>query len=490
MSLPNKKLNRSHSSLIKNSSWGLFSNILQTVFVSLFFVIVARKYQPSVFAEFLISTTVYQVVAAFSSMGLGQWFIREYATEENKVDFTGKFLKTQTVLGIIFYIINIALAYLVYPDGQIKLLCIILGTNIIFDNLINAIKSLNIAEFQQKKTASILIMDGFLKLLVGCLLFVQPFSAIILSILMIVVRIITVGLFLKLGTSKSISFGLIWRIQVSISDLKQLILRNWQFIIIGSISIIYWRIANIIISKALTLTDVADYEIAFRVFYIVQVLPIIASATVYPQFIKYFNEGNFTGLKSLYKNLFLIYGLVSFVSYAFIFSFSHSIVPLAFGNGYPGATLCLQQMFLTYLVLPTVLLQANLIVAIGLEKMDMWCNIVSLIANVGACLIGLYFFKSLTTVNYSIFFSFIVFHALQDWVLLRKGITNISHVLSYYLILVGFIVVYAYLSQQVSPYFVFGGFIMVLMLGAIILLYSNSNKSFINQYKSFSPKKI
>ena len=79
-----KKSNLTHSSLIKNSSWGIFSNILQTVFVSLFFVIVARKYQPSVFAEFLISTTVYQVVAAFSSMGLGQWFIREYATEENR----------------------------------------------------------------------------------------------------------------------------------------------------------------------------------------------------------------------------------------------------------------------------------------------------------------------------------------------------------------------------------------------------------------------
>ena len=485
-----KKSNLTHSSLIKNSSWGIFSNILQTVFVSLFFVIVARKYQPSVFAEFLISTTVYQVVAAFSSMGLGQWFIREYATEENKIDFTGRFLKTQTALGVIFYIINIALAYLVYPDGQIKLLCIILGTNIIFDNLINAIKSLNIAEFQQKKTASILVMDGFLKLLVGCLLFVQPFSAIILSILMIVVRIVTVGLFLKLGTSNSINFGLIWRVQVSLSDLKQLIIKNWQFIIIGSISIIYWRIANIIISKALTLTDVADYEIAFRIFYIVQVLPIIASATVYPQFIKYFNAGNFTALKSLYRNLFLIYSVVSFVSYAFIFSFAHLIVPLGFGNSYPGATLCLQQMFLTYLVLPTVLLQANIIVAMGLEKMDMWCNIVSLVANVAACFIGLYFLRSLTTINYSIFFSFIVFHALQDWVLLKKGITSISHVLKYYGALAVFIVGYAYVSQQANAYLVFGGFIVSLMLVSFALLFSDGSKSFINQYKSFNPKKV
>jgi uncharacterized membrane protein HdeD (DUF308 family) len=111
-------------------------------------------------------------------MGLGQWFIRKYITDEDKLTLTGKFLKTQLGLGFIFYLINIAFAYGVYNDEQIRLISIILGTNIILDNFINAIKSLNIVEGRQDKTAIIMIIDGFLKLIVGCLLFINPFSAI------------------------------------------------------------------------------------------------------------------------------------------------------------------------------------------------------------------------------------------------------------------------------------------------------------------------
>ena len=51
------------SSLFKNSAWGVFSNVLQVALVSLFFAILARKYVATEFAEFLISTTVYQLVA-------------------------------------------------------------------------------------------------------------------------------------------------------------------------------------------------------------------------------------------------------------------------------------------------------------------------------------------------------------------------------------------------------------------------------------------
>ena len=76
--------------MIKNGLWGVVANVLQILFVCLFFVIVARKYNTTEFGGFLISNTVYQVVAAFSSMGLGQWFIRQYALEDDKTTFTGK----------------------------------------------------------------------------------------------------------------------------------------------------------------------------------------------------------------------------------------------------------------------------------------------------------------------------------------------------------------------------------------------------------------
>ena len=479
------------SSLFKNSAWGVFSNILQVALVSLFFAILARKYVATEFAEFLISTTVYQLVAAFSSLGLGQWFIREYLKEEDQLALTNKFLKTQIGLGLLFYFVNIGLAYTIYNDGQIRLLCVILGTNIIFDNFINALKSLNIAEHKQSKTAAILIIDSSLKLLVGCLLFINPFSAVVLSFLMIFVRVITLSLFIRLGSSNSINLKSILKAKISYVDLKALVLKNWQFIVIGSISIIYWKIANIIISKALTLQDVADYEIAFRIFYIFTVVPMVASTTIFPYFIAYFSKDDLLGLKQFYHKIFFIYASLALISYAFLHTFAGIIIPLAFGNGYTGAILCLQQMALTFLILPTVLLQANLIVAIGLEKMDMWFNIISLVFNVAGCLIGLYFLQSLTVINYSIFISFGIFHVLQDILLIWKKYTTIQQSLLFYAIVAFLVLSFQYLSEHFNPYISFPIFCFILIVSCVVsILSKQKNKNQVNVISSFYADKI
>lgn len=472
------------SPLLKNSVWGVVSNIFQVLFVSAFFAIVARKYSPDEFAQFLISTTVYQLVAAFSSMGLGQWFIRQYTIEEDKLTLTSKFLKSQIGLGLLFYVVNIAFAYSVYSDVHIRMLCLILGTNIIFDNFIYAIRALNIAENRQRKTATIFLIDGFLKLLIGCLLFISPFSSIVLSYLLIAVRILTLGLFVNVGSSNSISLKALWNATISLEDIKVLILKNWQFIVIGSISIIYWRIGNIIISKTLTLGHVADYELSFRIFSIPQILPLAASATIFPQFIKYVNDNDYTGLKQFYKNIFIGYSLFAIISYAFIYSFSDLIISLAFGDGYPGAAQCLREMFLTFLFLPTVLLQANLIVAVGFEKLDMWCNIASLVINVAACLIGLYFIKSLSVINYSILLSFAAFHLLQDIFLVRKRLTTLLNCLAFYLVLGIFVLAYHFMALQLNPYLLFG-VVLVFMLLSVFVTFLQKKKIYsFDQFKT------
>ncbi len=456
-----QKLDPTRSALVKNSIWGVVANILQILFVFLFFAIVARRYSAEIFAQFLISTTVYQLVAAFSSMGLGQWFIRQYVLEKDTVGFTAKFIKTQFGLGVAFYVINIIIAYILYPNPQIRLLCILLGTNIIFDNFINAIKSLNIVQNEQRKTAVILVIDGFLRLLVGCVLFITPFLITVLALATILIRLFTLGLFIKLGSTNSLTLRSLWNAVVSYTDLKDLIARNWQFIVIGSISIIYWKIGNIIISKMLTLTDVANYEVAFRIFSVLQIMPVIASTTIYPQFIKYYNDGDTDKLRRLYKNIFIGYTLFALLTYVFMYAFAGLIIPFAFGNGYPGAIACLQEMFLTFLVLPTVLLQANLLVAIGQEKLDMWFNIASLVINVAGCFAGLYFYKELAMVNYSVFASFLIFHVLQDVSLIQRKFMTVGHCVAFYTAMIGTVL----LCMRSAPYL--NSF--VLFAGALVL---------------------
>lgn len=467
-----------------NSAWGIVSNILQTLFVSAFFVIIARKFSTDDFAHFLIANTVYQLIVAFSSMGLGQWFIREFDLQTDRATFTGKFIKLQVYLGASFYFVNILLAFILYDSTQIHLLAIILGVNVIFDNLIYSVKNLNIAESRQRTTFSILIIDGFLKLLIGCLMFVFPLTVYVLSLLLLAVRFLTLNLFIKLGSSNSLTVRNLWNASVSYEDVKKQILLNWRFVVIGSISIIYWRAANIIISKVLSTQNVADYEISFRIFSIGLILPTIASATVFARFIKFFNTNNTRQLKDTYNKVFIVYNVFSFLFYAFIYTFAHIIMPLAFGGKFTSAVPCLQQMFLTFLLFPTVLLQANLIVAMQAEKIDMWLNILSLVINVALCLTGLYYNKSLSVVNYSIFISFAVFHILQNVFLIKKGITTIMKCICFYLILTIYIVFYKLMSERCNPYAIFVITCMVTCFLSALVLYKSFNK------QEFSIKKL
>jgi O-antigen/teichoic acid export membrane protein len=250
--------------------------------------------------------------------------------------------------------------------------------------------------------------------------------------------------------------------------------------VIGSISIIYWKIGNVIISKMLTLTSVANYELAFRIFSVLQILPIVASATIYPQFIKHYTERNIFALKQLFNNIFLLYTGFALLSYVFIYTFSGLIIPLAFGNGYPGAVECLQQMFLAFLLLPTVLLQANLIVAIGAEKTDMWCNVTSLVVNVICCFAGLYFKKDLSVINYSVFVSFIVFHLLQDILLIRRKLMTPAHCLAFYGVLIATIWSCKYFTAYMNSYVFFVLFTLLVGVSALFIFFLKKRKFSIN----------
>lgn len=456
------------SRLVRNSFWGIAANGLQSVLVSLFFVIVARKYTTGEFAFFLIANTIYQFLAAFSTLGLGQWFTREVVNIADQKELVNRFLKMQLYSGVLFYVFNIGIAVLLYQDELLRYLIILLGINIIFDNIIYAIKALNIAEFRQNKTFIILIIDSVLKFLIGCALFIYPFSIITLSMLLIVVRFITLNFFLGFGSSKAVNLRSLWNYPLSWPVVRAIVFGNWPFIIIGSVAIAYWRISNIIISKTLSLADVAHFEISYRVFSIAQILPLIISMSVFPALVKIYGSGNIHDFRNYYNKVFVYYLLFGVFTYTFMYSFADILIPWAFGHNYNDTGIYTRQMFLTILIFPTALLQANVLVAMNKEKSDMWFNVVSLVLNILFCFAGFMVAKTLTTVNLSIFFSFLVFHVCQDVLLLRNRIATPWHIARFYLgtgLLTG---LYVLLSAQVSPVVLFTVFWLVLATGFIV----------------------
>lgn len=446
---------KANKSILSNSLWGIGSNIIQNVFLGVFFVIIARKYSTADFADFLVANTVYQFIAAFSSMGLGQWFTREVVNTENKEQLVSRFLKLQLTLGLAFYVVNLAFVFAMYADPLIRNISIFVGINIVFDNFIYGLKCLNIAEHKQKKTFQILLIEASLKLLLGLVLLAYPFSILYLSFFSILFRFITLNLFIRIGSSDLLSMGKVLKQRLRLSDLRDIVFANWAFVIIGSISVIYWRIGNLIISKSLTALDIANYEIAFKLFSISQIIPVIISSTVFPILVNYFKEGDLDGFRKFYHNVFGVYLLFGLGTFTFMYSFGEYLLPWAFGEKYAGATTPTIMMFATILIFPTALLQANVLVSMKLEKLDMILNVTSLVVNIALSIIGLAFYKSLAVINVSIFTSFLVFHLLQDIILLRRGMARIKTVAGFYIVTAAFVVAYIFLQRFINPMVLF-----------------------------------
>lgn len=456
--------------LLQNSFWGVFANILQNLFLGLFFVLLARSYSIDDFADYLVANTLYQLVASFSTMGLGQWFTREVVNTDDKQNLVSRFLKLQIYFGVIFYLVNSILSTLLYNDELIIRLSLFVGINILFDNFIYAIRSLNVAENKQKNSFLILLIESALKLLLGGILVLQSVSIEILTILSVLLRIITLNLFVKLGSSNLVNLRTILKAQVNWQDIKSIVVSNWVFVIIGSVSVVYWRIANIIISKMLTSIDVANFEICFKLFSIAQIIPVIFSATVFPKFVKLANDTKWDELKQFYNWVFYGYLLFSILSYTFIVSFGDFLLPWMFGEKFVGLSGYMNEMFLTILLFPTALLQANLLVAVKLEKYDMILNVVSLVANVLFSFVLLNMWKDLSSVNYSIFLSFFIFHLLQDIILLKRNLLSPVKVIAYYVFILSTIAYFNFAGKYLDLHWLFLIFWALLFSGIAYLM--------------------
>lgn len=471
--LLSKLTGKLNNKLFTNSAWGVVSNILQNLLLSVFFIVIARQYSKVDFANYIIANTIYSFVVGFSTLGLGHWFIRELINTENRNELVDKFFKIQLYSGAVFYLVNIIISYSLYESQLVRSLSLLIGINIIFDNIIYVIKYINIAQLEQKKSFVILTVEALLKFLIACALFFWPINILYLSLFLILLRLITLNLFIKFGSSNEISLKKILHVKVPFGEIKKIVAANWSFIIIGSISVIYWRIGNILVSKILTLDDVASYEISYKLLSIGYILPVIVSSSIYPMLLNAYKE-SMKKMQTLYNRAFIAFSLYGLLSYTFIYSFADLVVPLLFGDKYDGTSYYCKEMFLVMLTFPTVFLQANVLITLNLEKLDMVCNAASLLLNITLCIIGFHYVKSLSVVNYAIFFSFLAFHIIQDVVLIRRKVAGFKHVSAFYVLSACIVLGYYFLAGYVQKEFLFFIFWAILALvGLLIFLQYN-----------------
>jgi O-antigen/teichoic acid export membrane protein len=414
----------------------------------------ARVYSTQIFSSYIIANTLYGLLLSFSSLGMAQWYIRavKNLSEHNSVNRL--YFNIQLLAGVLFLFLNVLVSFLLYTDSVIHILSIILGLNIIIDNMINVFKTINIATYNQRQTFMVLTIEACMKLAIALLVYYLVPDIVVIAVLLVLMRVLTFTLFYFSGDYKKTFKGITIKNIDTYRQVITTIYENRFFLFIGSISVLFWSLGSILVSKFLDSHAVADYEIAYKLFIMAEIIPLMILSSSFPKIVEYLNKptiANKLFLKALsYGNI--LYGLLA---YTFVISFSDVFVPFFFGVQYAQTAQYCNEMFLTMLIFPSVLYQANLLVAIKMEKIDMYLNLMSLFINLLTAGIGLMLHYSLSSITYSIFISFLVFHLSQEFFLVKKGLSQIGDVVIMYLLIFGGMATYVLLMSYVEVTYLF-----------------------------------
>jgi len=455
--------------LVGNSFWAILSSVFQNIIFSLFFIVIARKYSPSDFSSYIIANTLYGMIMSFSSLGLSQWFIREIKQDEFDGEIISRFFKIQLLSGAVFYLINVLLSFTLYSSDLVRNISLLLGINIIFDNVIYVFKTINISRYNQKRSFVLTSFEAFVKLLLAAFLIYLDISIFYVIALLVFLRSFTLYLFFRHGLSDRIHILNFWNRPLQTREIGLILKKNIYFIVIGSVSVVYWSTGSLLVSKMLHFEQVADYEISFKLFSMAEIIPVMVSASVFPILVEK-GKADPAERNRFFKKVFLVYAIYGLLAFTFVYSYASFLVPFLFGEKYIHTASLTIEMFWTIVIFPTALLQANLLVALHMEKTDMWLNLASLFLNVIIAFLGLNVFKNISAVNYAIFISFLFFHISQDIVLVKSGIHRTSDAFFFYVSSALLLLTYHFLSAFFSSFYFF--FLFWLLATPVILTYS------------------
>lgn len=418
-------------SVFSNTLSGVVSNVLQNVFLGIFFVLLAKSIGLNEFSNYAIGNTLYQIVGVFSTMGLGTYFIREYVKEVETAKYsTIHFFSVEAILSLFALVVIYLLSISMYSDDiQIIQISSILGLNVLFDNLIYSIKAIHTAERTQYLILRITLIESLIKLLMVIVFYFMPFNFLLFLFLLVGFRVITLVLSYKslplhvkseFGELKS--YVNIKRI-IKVKQIRALIYEGRVFVIIGSINVIFWRINALLLSKLTDKTDVGNYEVAFKLFSIAQIIPVILMGTIYPILAKNYSDKHafLVTSKKAYLQMLIFSVYITLTAYYL----SPYAITWFFGEEFKDSIIITQHMFLALIPFSLSLVQAYILIASHYEKIDMWLNIINLIVN---STLGYLMIKSYGLVGsvYSISISFLLFYVLQSVFMIKSKIDYLS----------------------------------------------------------------
>lgn len=324
--------------IAKNTSYLTLALILQKVISFTYFTLLARYVGPTNLGKYYFAISFTTIFAIFIDLGLANVLTREVAKEKEKAArWLGNILSLKIPLAILAWIVVFSLINSFHYDPLIKILVYVSSISMVLDSFTSTFFS-TVRGFHNLKYESIssvvfqliILIFGYGALLLGGGL-VWAMGALALA---------SVYNFLY-------SFSVLkWRIKVGLKFLydrqiiKDILRVSWPFAVYAIFQRLYTYLDSVLLGFLAGDEQVGLYQVAFKLIFALQFLPMAFTASLYPALSAYWHS-NRSQLPVSFERAMSYLLIISLPIIVGCLVLSDQIVSL-FSAGYSGARLPLE----------------------------------------------------------------------------------------------------------------------------------------------------
>lgn len=276
------------ANIAKNTSYLTLALVFQKIISFSYFTLLARFVGPEGLGKYYLAISLTTIFAIFIDLGLGNVLTREVAKEAKPAEkWLGNVLALKIPLTIITLIVLIFVVYILGYDSLTKTLIFISSISMVLDSFTNTFFATSRGKHNLKFESIaaivfqlIVLIFGYGALLLGASLIWAMLALVFASIFNFCFSFITVYKKLK------IKVKLIW----DSAFIKEMLLIAWPFAVYAIFQRFYTYFDSVLLSIFSGDEQVGLYQVAFKIIFALQFLPLAFTASLYPALSSYWRH--------------------------------------------------------------------------------------------------------------------------------------------------------------------------------------------------------
>jgi len=312
------------ANIAKNTSYLTLALVIQKIISFSYFVLLARFLGIESLGQYYTALAFTTIFAIFIDLGFANVLTREIAKEQEKAStWLGSVLAMKSVLALLTFVVALIIAFFAY-DPILLALISVAAISMVLDSFTNTFFSV-VRGFHNLKYESIAaILFQVIVFVFGLISIILNWPLIAFLVVMVLASLFNfIYSFLIVKKKLKVSMCLNW----SLSQAKLIFQISWPFALYNIFQRLFTYLDSLLLGFIAGYGQVGVYQIAFKLIFALQFLPMAFTASLYPAMSSYW-QNNREQLRVSFERA-LNYLLILVLPIIFgIFALADKIIPL------------------------------------------------------------------------------------------------------------------------------------------------------------------